>query len=162
MARLEAGALHINKKAVDLRDLIGTAVKQMEKVLKDHPVKISIPADLPEIEIDYVLIIRVLKNILDNAAKFTPAGKGISIQAGVKDHTTEINISDEGIGIPEEDLEHVFDKFYRIKRPQNYPGTGLGLSVCRGIIEAHNGKIWAENRDTGGTVIKIVLTSGND
>jgi two-component system sensor histidine kinase KdpD len=161
MARVESGALHITKKAVDLKDLIGTAVKQMEKVLKGHQVKIQIAAGVPEIELDYVLIMRVLKNVLDNAAKFTPADQEISIAARVIDSTIEIKIADEGIGIPAVDLEHVFDKFYRIKRPQNYPGTGLGLSVCRGIIEAHHGKIRAQNRETGGTVITIVLPLGN-
>ena len=161
MARVESGALHITKTAVDLKDLIGTAVKQMEKILKDYRVKIHIAAGIPETELDYVLIMQVLKNVLDNAAKFTPASKEISIDAEVKNSTVDIKISDEGFGIPVADLEHVFDKFYRIKRPQNYPGTGLGLSVCRGIIEAHHGKIRAENRETGGTVITIVLPLGN-
>lgn len=161
MARVESGALHITKKAVDLRDLIGTTVNQMEKVLKDHRIKINIATGVPEIALDYVLIMLVLKNVLDNAAKFTPANKEIIITAEKKDGVVEIKISDEGIGIPVADLDHVFDKFYRIKRPQNYEGTGLGLSVCRGIIEAHQGKIRAENRETGGTVITITLPLGN-
>jgi len=164
MARVEAGALHINKKPSDVKDLIGTTLKQMEKFIVNFNIAVDIPDDLPEIEIDFILIMKVITNILDNAVKYSLKQKEINITARIKDNFIEISISDSGIGIPASDLKHVFDKFYRVKRPQSYEGTGLGLSVCKGIVEAHNGKIWAENRNVDGTVIKILLplTNKND
>lgn len=157
MARVDAGALHINRKPVDVRDLIGTALKQMEKTLKGYKVSVDIPDNLPEIEIDFVFVMKVLTNILDNAAKYSQTKQEIDITAGIIENFLEIKIADSGIGIPGTDLEHVFDKFYRVKRPQGYKGTGLGLSVCKGIVEAHGGKICAENRKGIGTVIRITL-----
>jgi len=157
MARVDAGALHINRKPVDVRDLIGTALKQMEKTLKGYKVSVNIPDNLPEIEIDFVFVMKVLTNILDNAAKYSQTKQEIDITAEIIENFLEIKIADYGIGIPETDLEHVFDKFYRVKRPQSYKGTGLGLSVCKGIVEAHGGKIRAENRKGLGTVIRITL-----
>ena len=161
MARVDAGALHINRKPADIKDLTGAVLKQMENILKYYQVTVNIPDDLPEAEIDFVLIMKVLMNILDNAAKYSSEKREIDITAKIKDNFLEIQIADKGIGIPETDLEHVFDKFYRVKRPQGYKGTGLGLSVCKGIIEAHNGKIRAENRNGGGTRISITLPRKN-
>lgn len=157
MARVEAGALHLNKTAVDVRDLAGTVLKKMEKQLSDCSVSVNLPDNLPEVELDFVLIMKVLINILDNARKYSPGKKEIEITAEAPGEFLEIRISDKGIGIPPADLNNVFDKFYRVKRSENYEGTGLGLSVCRGIIEAHRGRIRAENEKSGGTVIKISL-----
>ena len=157
MARVDAGALHINRKPADVIDLIGAVLKRMEKTLKDYKVSVDIPDDLPEVQIDFVFVMKVLTNILDNAAKYSPEKREIDITAEIIENFLEIKIADSGIGIPETDLEHIFDKFYRVKRPQGYKGTGLGLSVCKGIIEAHNGRIRAENREGGGTVIRITL-----
>jgi two-component system sensor histidine kinase KdpD len=157
MAKIEAGALYLHKKSADVRDLIGTTLKQMKKTLKDHAVTIDIPESVPEIEIDFVFMMKVLTNIFDNAVKYSLAKKEIDIVVAVIQDTVEIKISDRGIGIPESDIKYIFDKFYRIKRPQTYEGTGLGLSVCKGIVDAHNGKIWVANRQGGGSVITIAL-----
>ncbi|MDD5686487.1 MAG: DUF4118 domain-containing protein [Elusimicrobia bacterium] len=158
MARVEAGALKISVSPVEIRDLIGTVLKQMEAVLKDFKVTVEIPDNLPEISVDFPLIIKVLRNILDNAIKYSQSIKEIKIDVRLKEGFIEIKIYDYGIGIPTSDLKHVFDKFYRVKRPKNYEGTGLGLSVCKGIVEAHKGKIWADNFQGGGTVITITLS----
>jgi len=157
MARLDAGALLINRKPVDIKDLIGATLKQMEKALKNYNITIDIQNDLPEIEIDFILIMKVLTNILDNAAKYSSGKNEIRITAEIVKNFIEIKIIDSGIGIPAPDLKYVFDKFYRVKRQHNYEGTGLGLSVCKGIVEAHNGKIQAENHKGGGTTITISL-----
>ena len=99
----------------------------------------------------------ILYNLLDNAVKYSPEGFPIEISAKEIDGFVEIEVADFGMGIPKEDLERVFDKFYRVHRPDNVAGSGLGLSIARGIIEAHGGRITAANRTGGGTVVKFTL-----
>ncbi|MBN2408281.1 MAG: DUF4118 domain-containing protein [Candidatus Aminicenantes bacterium] len=157
MARVEAGALNILRKPVDVQELVGTALERMEKALRGFQVSTVIPDDLPEVEIDFPLLLRVITNILDNAVKYSCADKRIDIWARWKGGDVEIGIGDRGIGIPPSDLRRVFDKFCFVARPQSRRGTGLGLSVCQGIIEAHGGTIRAENRAGGGTLIHLTF-----
>src|SRR5439155_17102643 len=96
-------------------------------------------------------------NLLDNALKYSPAKSPVEVKAQVVSGHLEIEIVDRGIGIPPEDLKHVFDKFYRVQRPGNVSGTGLGLSICKGIVEAHGGFITAENCPGGGTLMTVAL-----
>jgi two-component system sensor histidine kinase KdpD len=104
-----------------------------------------------------VLIELVLINLLDNAIKYSPPGSSIEIEARSLENEVEISVSDRGIGIPAEVLTRVFDKFFRVQRKDNSGGTGLGLSICKGIVEAHGGRIQAENRPGGGTTIRFTL-----
>ena len=157
MARVDVGALHLNKKKEDIRDLIGTTLKQMEKSLENFKVIVNIPETVQEVEVDYLFIMKVLMNLIDNAAKYSIDKKEIEIKAAISENNLEINISDKGIGISDLDISHIFDKFYRVHRPQNYEGTGLGLSICKGIVEAHGGNISAHHREGGGTIMKITL-----
>jgi two-component system sensor histidine kinase KdpD len=106
---------------------------------------------------DFVLIVHALVNLLDNALKYSPEGSPLDIQAQLHDGEVHISISDLGIGIPPEDLERVFNKFYRVHRPEHVTGTGLGLAISKGIVEAHAGRIWATNRPEGGTMITFTL-----
>ena len=99
----------------------------------------------------------VLTNVIDNALKYSPAVAPIEINVDLVDTDVRIRVADRGVGIPPEDLAHVFDKFYRVQRPDNVMGTGLGLSIARGIVEAHGGCIWAENRPGGGTTMSVAL-----
>jgi len=101
-----------------------------------------------------------LVNVLDNAIKYSPARAPIEIQARLAENTLQIKILDRGPGIPPKDLERIFDKFYRVQRPGYVRGTGLGLSICKGIVEAHDGSIYAKNRTDGGAMITIVLPVG--
>jgi two-component system sensor histidine kinase KdpD len=117
----------------------------------------EIPEELPFVSVDFGLIVQTLVNVLDNAFKYSPDGSPVGIKARQVGREMQIEIADRGVGIPPQDLSHVFDKFYRIQRPDNVTGTGLGLSICKGIIEAHGGRISAENRPGGGTIIRIVL-----
>ncbi|MGB7294445.1 MAG: DUF4118 domain-containing protein [Candidatus Aminicenantales bacterium] len=157
MARVEAGALNVLQKPVDVQDLIGTALGRMEKSLQGFELSIIIPDGMPEVDVDFALALRVLTNLIDNAAKYSMDEKRIEIGAQTEGRSVRIDIADRGIGIPPSDLGQVFDKFHCVRRPQSRAGTGLGLSVCKGIVEAHGGTIRAENRAGGGTVIKLTL-----
>jgi two-component system sensor histidine kinase KdpD len=107
------------------------------------------------VHLDFVLFSRVLVNVIDNALKYSAPEKPIEIWARVSRQDLEISIADRGEGIPVDNLERIFDKFYRVQRPDNVSGTGLGLSICKGIVEAHNGSIRAENRRGGGLIFTI-------
>ena len=106
---------------------------------------------------DFVLIVQVLVNLIDNSLKYSAPGTPIEIRAHQEERKAQVIVSDRGVGIPTGDLEHIFDKFYRVQRPENISGTGLGLSISKGIVEAHGGSIWAENRVEGGATISFTL-----
>jgi two-component system sensor histidine kinase KdpD len=160
MTRVEAGALNLAIEPSDIQDLIGAALAQVDNRLASRPVQVDIPPDFPMVPMDFVLIVQVLANLLDNALKYSPDGSPLEIRADLVDTEARISVMDHGIGIPPEDLERVFDKFYRVQRPDHVSGTGLGLSISKGIIEAHNGRIWAANRPGGGAIITLTLPLG--
>jgi two-component system, OmpR family, sensor histidine kinase KdpD len=157
MTRLEAGVMRVVKQPCDVQDAIGTALENLADRLKEREILVEIAEDLPLIPMDFVLIVQVLVNLIDNSLKYSLSDFPVSIRALCLDHEILINISDRGDGIPSDDLERIFEKFYRVQRPENVGGTGLGLSICKGIIEAHDGRIWAENRPGGGTTINFTL-----
>ena len=157
VSRIEAGAIRISRQASDIQDLVGAALEQLGSRASGRPIRIDIPAELPFVSVDFGLIVQTLVNVLDNALKYSPVDSPIDIKGRQVGHEVHIEIADRGVGIPPQDLLHVFDKFYRIQRPDNVAGTGLGLSICKGIIEAHGGRIAAENRPGGGTVIRLIL-----
>ena len=157
VSRIEAGAIRISRQPSDVQDLVGAALEQMGGRARARPIRIDIPPELPFVSVDFGLIVQTLVNVLDNALKYSPADSPIDIKGRQVGHEVHIEIADRGVGIPPQDLLHVFDKFYRIQRPDNVAGTGLGLSICKGIIEAHGGRIAAENRPGGGTIIRLIL-----
>jgi two-component system sensor histidine kinase KdpD len=157
MSRLESGNMRISLQPCDVSDLIGAALDAVGMRLEGHPVTVAVPPDLPLAPLDYVLINQVLINLLDNAAKYSPEGGGVRVCAEQVADNVLLAVEDEGPGIPEDDLQHVFEKFFRVKRFENVVGTGLGLSICKGIVEVHGGKIWAENRQDGGTRLAFTL-----
>jgi two-component system sensor histidine kinase KdpD len=159
MTRLESGALELRRRRIDFADIVGTALQRCAKVLARHRVEIDLPEDLPPLELDFVLFEQVLVNLLDNAAKYTPAGTLIRIRAQRTDDHAVIEVMDEGEGMPPGDLERVFDKFYRVHAADRQrAGTGLGLAICRGFVEALGGRIVAANRtDRPGAILTITL-----
>jgi two-component system sensor histidine kinase KdpD len=157
ITRLEAGAMHLHREASDVQELIGSSLEQVGTPLKNRQVKVKISTKLPLVPLDFVLFSRVLVNVIDNALRYSPSEKPIEIKARVTDHALEITVADRGEGIPVEDLERIFDKFYRVQRPDNVSGTGLGLSISKGIVEAHGGSIRAENRRGGGAIFTVRL-----
>jgi two-component system sensor histidine kinase KdpD len=157
MTRLEAGALRLSLEPCDVQDVVGAALTQMEETLRHRQLTLDVPEDLPLVPMDFVTIVQVLVNLLDNAHKYSSPETRIELRARAVGAFLEIEVSDRGLGIPKEDLTKVFDKFYRVQRPETIGGTGLGLSICKGIVEAHRGFIAAENRPGGGTVITVAL-----
>jgi two-component system sensor histidine kinase KdpD len=157
MTRLESGSLKISLQPCDVQDVIGSALNALTTRLDGHPVRVDVSPDLPMVPIDYVLINQVLINLLDNAAKYSPENGLIEIHGYQKGEVVQIDVEDQGPGIPEEDLDRIFEKFYRVKRFEHVVGTGLGLSICKGIVEVHGGKIWAENRPEGGGKLAFTL-----
>ena len=157
MTRLESGALRLNREPADIQDLFGTVTRQMAVELIQHPLHVEIAQDLPLVNIDAVLIAQVVENLLDNACKYSPSQAPITFSARRIDNQIEIAVQDAGEGIPEADLERVFDKFYRVQRQEAIAGTGLGLSICKGIVEAHGGRIWAANNPDQGVTVTFTL-----
>jgi two-component system sensor histidine kinase KdpD len=157
MTRLEAGAIHLNLEDSDMEDVIGVALTRLRSRLADYAILTDIPASRPMVHMDAVLVEQVLVNLLDNAAKYSPRGSQIEVGFRQRAEFLDVWVADCGRGIPAEDLQRVFEKFFRVQRPDGITGTGLGLSICKGIIEAHGGSIRAENREQGGTQITFTL-----
>lgn len=157
MTRIESGTIKLNLEPSDVQDLIGTAIEQLGWRISKHQIKINIPSDFPLLPMDFVLMVQVIVNLLENAVKYSQENSLIEISASVVDTNARLQIADRGVGIPPDDLIRIFDKFYRVQRPESVSGTGLGLSISKGIVEAHGGQIRAINREKGGTVIEIEL-----
>ena len=156
MMRIEAGAVRLNKEWHPVDEIVGAALDRLEERLRGHTVKTAFPPDLPMVQIDGVLLEQVVLNLLENAAKYAPPGTSIELSASAADHEVVVEIADRGQGIPTGEEVRIFDKFYRA-RPAREGGVGLGLTICRGIIEAHGGRIWAENRSGGGAVFRFSI-----
>jgi two-component system, OmpR family, sensor histidine kinase KdpD len=157
MTRIEAGAMNVAKEPCDVQDLIGTALEQMSGHLGSRAVAVDVPPDLPLVPLDFGLLVQVLVNVIDNALKYSPPGSPLEVRAQIIGRQAEVQVADRGLGIPSQDLSRVFDRFYREPHPANVAGTGMGLFICKGIVEAHGGQIHAENRTGGGTIVKICL-----
>jgi two-component system, OmpR family, sensor histidine kinase KdpD len=159
MTKLESGALALNTALYDLGEIVGTALRRAAKILARHHIELDIAGDLPMIDVDAVLLEQALFNILDNAAKYAPEGSTIRLQSWREAGSVVLQILDEGAGIPQGDLERIFDKFHRVNKGDSVrPGTGLGLAISRGFVEAMHGSVAAANRtDRSGAVFTIRL-----
>jgi two-component system sensor histidine kinase KdpD len=159
MTRLESGAVVPNAALHDVGEIVGSALRRAGKILAEHKVLLQLDADLPMLKLDAVLFEQVIFNLLDNAAKYSPADTTISIKSFRDRDTVSLQVADEGEGIPPDELESVFDKFYRAQKGDHVrPGTGLGLAISRGFIEAMAGRITAANRpDRSGALITVRL-----
>jgi two-component system, OmpR family, sensor histidine kinase KdpD len=157
MTRLEAGAIDSKLDFVDIAEIVGAALERAGSVVSRHRVEVAIAPDLPMVRLDAVLFEQVLFNLLDNAAKYSPPGSRIDLRARTDGDTVVLEVVDEGPGIPQGDLERIFDKFYRVQaQDRQRAGTGLGLAICRGFVEAQGGRIDAKNRvDRSGAVLTV-------
>jgi two-component system sensor histidine kinase KdpD len=156
MTRLESGTLQVRKEWHPLEEVVGAALSRLAKPLGDRAVTTRLPADLSLVPIDDVLLEQVLINLLDNAMKHTPDGSPLEITACAEGGTVTVEIADRGPGLALGDEERVFDKFYRGPGLTSR-GAGLGLAICRGIVEAHGGRTWAENRPGGGVAFRFTI-----
>jgi two-component system, OmpR family, sensor histidine kinase KdpD len=159
MTKLESGAIVPNTAPHDVGEIVGSTLERASKILARHRVEVVIGPDLPMVSVDPVLFEQVLFNLLDNAAKYAPAGTIVSIQGWHEKDSVKLQVLDEGGGIPPADLDRIFDKFHRVQKgDQVRAGTGLGLSISRGFVEAMHGTITAANRtDRTGAAFMITL-----
>ena len=158
MARLQAGAVQLNRQWQPLEEVVGAALAACAQALHEHPVHVRLAEDLPLVHIDAVLLERVLVNLLENAAKYTPPGCRVEIEAGHSDDQLELVVADHGPGLPAGREEAVFQKFERGQKEGATSGVGLGLAICRAIVEAHGGTIRAEKAaPQGGRGARFVI-----
>jgi two-component system sensor histidine kinase KdpD len=157
MTRLESGAIKVNKEWQSLEEIVGVVLNRLGDRLNEHPVTVKLPGNLPLIPFDGLLIEQVFMNLFDNAIKYTPKGTPLELSASESFYTVTVELADRGPGIPPGEEERIFEKFVRGRGPGG--GVGLGLAICRTIINAHGGKIWAENREGGGAVFRFTLSS---
>jgi len=157
MTRLEGGSLRVKTEPCDVHEVVAAALRQLGEAARARNISVSITPNLPLIPIDNVLIVQVLVNILDNALKYSPGETLIEIQVRLDADQLEIRVLDRGAGIPEQQLERIFEKFYRVAVPGAPKGSGLGLSICKGFVEAHKGRILANHRAGGGMEFALLL-----
>jgi two-component system, OmpR family, sensor histidine kinase KdpD len=159
MTKIESGALAPNLAPYDLSEIVGSALRRANKILGGHRVHLDLSTDMPMVRLDAVLFEQALFNLLDNAAKYAAAGTTVDVRSWRDRDSVVLQIVDEGEGIPQGDLEHIFDKFYRVQKTDHVrAGTGLGLAISRGFVEAMQGTITAANRaDRKGAVFTITL-----
>ena len=157
ITELEEGQIKLNAEKHVLSETITTTLQRLEKKLQGHPCHVKVPPDLPLVKYDDVLIEQVLVNLLDNAIRYTSDGTDIDISVAIEDNSVLVSVADHGPGLVIDDLDMIFEKFYRGKGSAESLGAGLGLSVCQSIIKAHGGRIWAENRWGGGAIFYFLL-----
>jgi two-component system sensor histidine kinase KdpD len=159
MARLDSGTVSVNKQWHVLEEIVGVALEDVKRELLNYRVAVSIPIDFPLLNIDGFLIERVFVNLLENASRYTPIGSQIEITATSNSRSAEIRVADNGPGLPPGSEDKIFDKFFRgsMIAPDGRRGVGLGLAICRAIVEALGGKINARNRSQGGAEFIISL-----
>ncbi len=157
MIRVESGALEVQKELQPLEEVVGVALIRLDDRLRGHPVTVTLPPDLPLVALDAVLMEQVLVNLLENAVKYTPPDTPIEISAVATAGSVRVDVADRGPGLPPGEEGRIFDKFYRAAGAGTQGGIGLGLTICRGIVTAHGGRIWAENRPGGGAVFRFTL-----
>lgn len=149
MSRIESGSLKPQKKPNILAEIIGAATQRVRQQAQNHRIRIDVSDELPLARMDFIQIEQVIINLLSNSIKYSPIQSTIMIAAREIPKGLEVTISNHSTPIPESELERIFEKFYRLNPSERVTGTGLGLSICKGMIEAHGGKIWAENIPAG-------------
>jgi signal transduction histidine kinase len=162
VSRLEAGRLAVSLERVDVNWLLSRSVEAMRPLAEASGVslRLDVPADLPSLRADPDRARQVLSNVIGNAIKFTRAGGGVRIGVGLADGSMLFTVSDTGIGVPPEQLPHVFDRYFQVSATAGRGtrhGAGLGLPISRGIVEAHGGRIWMESDPATGTMVRFTL-----
>jgi len=162
MTRLQSGAVRLHQDWHPIEEVIGASLNRIEDRLRGRDLSIALAHDIPLVLMDGVLMEQVFYNLVDNALKYTPAGSPLEIRAHQDGDAVIVEVADHGPGLPEHQEDTVFSKFHRVKRPGDPGGVGLGLAICRGIVEAHGGTITAANRAGGGAVFTLRLPLGGE
>jgi two-component system, OmpR family, sensor histidine kinase KdpD len=155
MTRIESGAIKVKKEWTHVEEIVGAVLNRLSDRLSGHPVAVNIPADLPLVSFDPLLIEQTLTNLLENAIKYTPSSAAFGIAASIINGSILVEVSDNGPGIRQGDEERIFDKFVRGSTAKG--GIGLGLTICKAIIKAHGGRIWVEHKPGGGASFRFTL-----
>lgn len=155
MTRLESGALAPRKDWYSLEEVVGAALTRLDPTLQDREVRVDLPDDLPLVPLDDVLFEQVVRNLVENAHKYSPAREPIELSAGIEENELRIEVADRGPGLGPGDEAHVFEKFYRGANASGQPGVGLGLPICQAIVRAHGGTIEATSREGGGALFTV-------
>jgi two-component system sensor histidine kinase KdpD len=157
LIRLETGNVTLRRSWIVLQDLVNPALERLQTRLVGRAVETVLPENLPALHVDGALVIQVLMNLLENAVKHTPAGTGITIRAALEEGFVRVDVEDRGPGLPAGDPERLFEKFQRGHEESNTGGAGLGLSICRAIVQAHGGRIFAVTRPQGGATFSFTI-----
>jgi signal transduction histidine kinase len=161
ISRIEAGRIQLNKQKADITPIINEVLSLLQEPAKEKNLILTTSSSgLPHVEVDPDKITQVITNLVGNAIKFTPSGGQITVAASQYEDHLQIDVIDTGLGIPHQDLDKIFDKFYQVTRAdssQKIKGTGLGLPICKGIIEKHGGKIWVESELGKGSKFSFTL-----
>ncbi len=157
MTRLEGGGLAIKKEWQPIEEIVGVVLHRLAANVRTHSLETILPANLPLVPFDDVLVQQVLINLLENALKFSPPDSPITISAAATAKELLVTVADRGPGLKPGDEQRIFEKFYRGQVTRGRVGVGLGLAICRGIVELHGGRIWAENRPEGGAIFRFTL-----
>lgn len=160
MARLQSGRLELRREWQPLEEVVGASIQMLGRAAAGHPVEVRLPPELPLLEFDAVLMERVFCNLLENAFKYAPPGTRVSILAEAGPAEVTVRVEDEGPGFAPEQVERVFELFERGAAESALPGMGVGLAICRAIVEAHGGRIRAGNRAAGGGCVSFTLPRG--
>jgi two-component system sensor histidine kinase KdpD len=160
LTRLESGALSPQRGWYSLAEIVNRVLQRFGPDLADRPLTLQVPEDLPLLPVDYVQIEQVVWNVLQNALKYSPPGSPLVITAELAGTVVALRISDHGPGVPVEERERVFAKFYRYQHPDQarVPGSGVGLTICKGLVEAHGGQIAFSEHHGGGALVEIQLS----
>lgn len=160
MVRVESGTLQVQREWQSVEEVIGVALLRLEERLHTHLLRTDLPADLPLVPMDGLLVEQAMVNLLENAAKYSPAGAPIDVTASIRDGEVVLSVADRGPGVPPGEDERIFDKFYRSAAHERVGGAGLGLTIVRAIAQAHGGRVWVESRPGGGAVFRFALPLG--
>lgn len=156
VSRMESGALSLNRQPYFVNELIGSALQRCKESTGKHNIFLQVEKDLPLLNLDGVLIEQVLINLLENAVRYTPENGKLTVSAIQTPYAVEVSVSDSGIGIPAGSETSIFERYKRLSEKKT-EGMGLGLAICKGVIEAHGGHIWVRNRSEGGAIFTFTL-----